>query len=111
MSELTTTQIAAVIGGMALINFAIRFTPLAVLSRIRLPKPVMRWLSYIPISVMGSLVATEVLRPTGRWQDPLSNPAVYASVLTMIVFRISRSFLGATIAGLVSYVMLRALIV
>ena len=105
-----STQVVAVIVGMAVINFALRFVPLALLSRMTLPQPVLRWLSFIPISVMGALVANEVLRPGGSWQAPATNASLYASVITMLVFRFTRSFLGATIAGMASYVVLGSLL-
>ncbi|NTU71966.1 MAG: AzlD domain-containing protein [Coriobacteriia bacterium] len=99
-----------VIAGMAVINFAVRFLPIAVVSRIDLPRPVMRWLSFVPVSVMGALVASEVLRPGGVWADPLTSPSVYAALLTGVVFSMSRSFLGATVAGMASFVALQQLI-
>jgi branched-subunit amino acid transport protein len=107
--ETTQFTIWAVILGMALSNFALRFMPIAVLSRVELHPGFLRWLSFVPISVMGALVATEVLRPGSAWQPPLTNPGVYAAVLTALVFRLTRSFLGATVAGMVSFVLLRAL--
>ncbi len=109
-ADVTQGAIIAVIIGMGLINFALRFVPLAVLSRIDLPRPLMRWLEYVPVSVMGALVATEVLRPKGQFVPPLTNPGFYAAILTALVFRFSRSFLGATLAGMASYVALRWLI-
>jgi len=108
--DASQATILVVIAGMAITNFAIRFTPIAVLSRTRLPSPVLRWLSFVPISVMGALVASEVLRPGGQWLPPLSNPGVYAAVLTAVVFRFSRSFLGATVSGIVAFVFLRSVI-
>ena len=99
-----------VIAGMALTNFALRFLPLAFLSRLQLPRPVMLWLSYVPISVMGALVASEVLRPGGEWQPPLTSPYVWASALTIVTFRLTRSFLGATLAGIAAFVVLRAVL-
>ena len=110
MTETGNAVIVAVIAGMAVINFAIRFTPIAILSRMELPRPFLRWLSYIPVSVMGALVASEVLRPGGQWQPPLTNPGLYAAVLTALVFRFTRSFLGATVAGIASFVVLRGLL-
>lgn len=109
MPEPSSTTIWAVIVGMAVVNFALRFAPLALLSRLELPSPVMRWLSFIPISVMGALVASEVLMPGGKWIAPTDNAGILAAGLTMIVFRYTRSFLGSTLAGMVSYVLLRAL--
>ena len=108
MSEQAT--IAAVIVGMAAINFGLRFIPLAVLSRMALPKPVMRWLSFVPISVMGALVATEVVGTKGVSAGLFSGPSLYASILTMVVFRYTRSFLGATLVGMASYVVLGTLL-
>lgn len=94
---------------MAVANFAIRFTPIAILSRFDLPAPVLRWLSFIPVSVMGALVASEVMYPGGQWVPPLSNPGFFAAVLTAVVYHRWRSFLGATVCGMVAFVALRAL--
>ena len=110
MTESSQATIVAVIVGMAVVNFTIRYIPIAALSRLELPRPLLRWLSFVPISVMGALVATEVLRPRGSWQPPLTNPGVYAAILTALVFRYTRSFLGATVSGMVAYVALRSLI-
>lgn len=110
MSEVSRTTILAVIAGMALANFTVRFVPMAVLSRFDLPAPLMRWLSYVPASVMGSLVASEVLRPGGQWQAPLGNPGFYAAFVAGLAFRYTRSFLGSTLAGVVSFVLLRAML-
>lgn len=105
-SEVSATTIWGVIVGMALLNYAVRFPPMAIVSRMELPKPVMRWLSFIPIAVMGALVASQVLTPNGVWQNPLTSPSVYAAIITGLVFRFTRSFLGATIAGMASFVVL-----
>lgn len=99
-----------VILGMAVINFGLRHFPLAVFSRVELPKPLLWWLSYVPVSVMGALVASEVLRPDGVWQPPLTNPGVYAAALTALVFRFTRSFLGSTAAGVICFLVLRGLL-
>lgn len=106
--EVTTSAIVAVIVGMALTNFAIRFVPIAVLSRFELPRPLLRWLSFVPVSVMGALVASEVLRPGGHWSPPLANPGVPAAALTALVFHFTRSFLGATMSGILAFVLLRS---
>ncbi|MDZ4168971.1 MAG: AzlD domain-containing protein [Coriobacteriia bacterium] len=105
-AEVDQTTILAVIAGMAALNFFVRFLPVAILSRFELPSPVLRWLSYVPISVMGALVATEVLSPRGEWIPLASNAGLPAAILTAFVFRRTRSFLGATLAGIVCYVLL-----
>jgi branched-subunit amino acid transport protein len=107
---LSNWTIWAVIVGMAVLNFAVRFPPLAIVSRMDLPRPVMRWLSFVPISVMGALVASEVLRPAGAWANPLSSPSLYAAIITGVVYQVTRSFLGATVAGMASFVVLQRLL-
>lgn len=105
---LSPAFIWSVIVGMALLNFLVRFPPIAIVSRIDLPRPVMRWLSFIPISVMGSLVALEVFRPGAAFANPLTSPHVWAAIPTAIVYWRTRSFVGATLTGMVLFVLLRA---
>ena len=107
MSDAT---IWAVIVGMAALNFAIRFVPIAVVSRVDLPKPVMRWLQFIPVAVMGSLVANTVVSPGGTFVTPWENPWLLATGVTAVAYRFTRSFLGATVVGMASFVMFRALL-
>ncbi|HUK63972.1 MAG TPA: AzlD domain-containing protein [Dongiaceae bacterium] len=99
-AEIPQATIWIVIVGMAVLNYAVRFIPLALVSRIDLPRPVARWLTFVPIAVMGALVASEVLKPGGTWSNPLTGPSLYAAILTAVVFRYTRSFVGATVAGM-----------
>lgn len=108
-ADVAARSILAVIVGMGVINFSIRFVPIAVLSRFELPDGFQRWLSFVPVSVMGALVASEVLRPGGRWVPPASNPGFFAALISALVFRYTRSFLGSTVAGVAGYVALRAI--
>jgi branched-subunit amino acid transport protein len=100
-------QIWAVIAGMAVTNFALRLTPIAVLSRLRIPKPVERWLSYVPVSVMAAIVATELLRPGGVWLAPWQNAYLFAAVPTAFIYHRTRSLFGATVVGVLAFLALR----
>jgi branched-subunit amino acid transport protein len=99
-----------VVVGMAVLNFAVRFVPIAVVSRIELPKPVMRWLSFVPISVMGALVAGTVVSPGGEFQAPWTNPWLLATAVTAFAYLRFRSFLGATVIGIIAFVAFRAVL-
>ena len=105
---MSDTFIWTIIIGMAVVNFAVRFTPIAIVSRIDLPDPLMRWLSFIPISVMGALVAGEVFRPGGETLPPLTNPYLIAAIPTALVYYKTRSLLGSVIVGVIVFVTLRA---
>lgn len=99
--------IVAVIVGMGVVNFCLRFIPMAALSRIALPKSLMRWLSFVPISVMGALFAKEVLLPSTEYSPMAANPGIYGALVSMLVFKLSKSFIGSTLAGVGFYLMVR----
>jgi len=112
-STLSPTLIWTVIVGMGLTNFAFRFIPMSVLSRIRLPAPVMRWLRFIPISVMGALFAKTILVPAFEMRDQVAlylNPGIFGGLTAMLVFRLTKSFMVSSLAGMVVYVVMRALL-
>jgi branched-subunit amino acid transport protein len=92
-----------VIIGMALTNVVLRFVPLAILSRLALPRVVERWLSYVPVTVMAAILATEVLRPSGAWLPLNDNPYLLATVPTALIYWYTRSFLGATVGGVIAF--------
>ena len=106
-----TPQLAwGLVIGMAVSNIVIRAVPIALLSRLELPAPVQRWLGYVPVSVMAAIVATQILRPGGQWMLVPDNPYLLAAVPTAVVYRFTGSFLGATAAGMVSFLALRYLL-
>jgi branched-subunit amino acid transport protein len=109
-TEIAQTTIWATVAGMAVLNYAVRFIPIALISRIDLPKPIARWLSLVPVSVMGALVASVVLLPDHTWSNPLAGTHLYAAIITGLVFHFTRSFVGASVAGMASFVLLQRLL-
>lgn len=107
---MSSATIWAVVIGMGLLNFALRFMPIAILSRIELPEWIRRWLSYVPVSVMATLVVGEVLRPDGVWVSSAADPYVLAALFTAAVYWRFRSFPGATVAGVLAFLALRAVL-
>lgn len=107
---MSAAYIWGVIAAMAFANFAVRFPPLAVLSKLALPEWLRRWLSFVPVSVMATLVVGEVARPDGQWLNPLGNPFLWAAAVTGLVYWRSRSFLGATVIGIMAFLVFRAVL-
>lgn len=105
----SSTTLLILIMGLGLTNYALRFVPLYALSRIKLPKPFMRWLSFVPVSVMGALFAKEVLLPSVEFKMPLQNPGIYGALIAMLAYKLTKSFVGSTLAGVVSFILLREL--
>ena len=108
---MSPTLIWSLIAGMAITNFMVRAVPISVMSRLELPTAVRRWLGYVPVSVMAAIVAVQVLRPEGHLELTLTNPYLLAAVPTAVVYRFTRSFLGATVVGVISFLALRYLLV
>ncbi len=95
---------------MGIANYAVRFLPMALLSRLELPRPLLRFLSFIPVTVMSALTVGEILRPDGQWLVPTSNPYLFAAIPTAFVYYKWRSFLGTTVAGIGFFLVFRALV-
>ena len=107
---MSSAYVWSVIAGMAVANLVVRLVPIAALSRVALPDWLRRWLRYVPVSVMAALVVGEVVRPGGDWLVPWQNPYLWASVGTGLIYWRFRSFLGATIAGIVLFLVFRAVL-
>lgn len=136
MEQFSSPVIWGLIAGMTILNFALRFVPLAVLSRLSIPRPLMRWLSYMPIAVMGALLASEVLIPafdtfiyelqTYREALPdagyegtspellplllLPLPGLIGAAAAMLAYRYTKSFIGGTLAGVAVFALLQLLV-
>lgn len=92
--------------GSALVTFLPRVLPLMVLSRMELPEWGIRWLNYVPISVMAALVGQELLLQDGHF-SLLNNIELLAAIPTVLVAMKTKSLLGTVVAGMVSMMALR----
>jgi branched-subunit amino acid transport protein len=97
-----------VLGG-ALVTIVPRVAPLVLLSRIDLPRWLKVWLGYVPVAVLGALLAGELFIPAGRLVPPSSNVALLAIVPAIAVAARFGSIIGAVIAGVAAMAVLRGL--
>ena len=88
-------EILALVLACALVTALPRVLPLVVLSRFELPRLVMDWLRYVPISVLAALLLLELLG-TGL-------AGLVAIAAALAVAFTSRSLLGTVIAGVALY--------
>ncbi|WP_379127171.1 AzlD domain-containing protein [Paenibacillus sp. sgz500958] len=100
-------EIVLIIMGAALVTFIPRVLPLMLLSRINIPEWGMRWLSYVPISVMAALIAQELFIRDGQLSLTSNVPELLAALPTFFVAIKTRSLLGTVIAGILSLMVLR----
>ena len=87
------------IGGMALITFAIRYGLFAVGHRVRFNPWVSEALTYVPVAVLTAIVAPAMFMPDGQTADvSLSNAYLIAGLAAIAIAARWRNLL-ATIAG------------
>jgi len=87
----------------ALVTALPRVLPLVVLSRFQLPAWLLDWLRFVPIAILGALLALEVLFPGGVRNFSPANPALPAVAAALAVAALTRSILGTVLAGVAMY--------
>jgi branched-subunit amino acid transport protein len=90
------------VGGMALVTFAIRYPVLALLGRVSLPELALRALRYVPIAVLTAIVVPETLYPGGadRLQVGIGNAHLVGALVAGIVAWRTKSLLLTIVLGM-----------
>ncbi len=98
-------EVLIVILGAALVTVVPRVLPLVVLARLDLPAGLKAWLAYVPIAILAALTAGELTLAHGelalKWRD------LVAVVPVLAVVAVSRSLIGAVVAGVATIALLR----
>lgn len=103
-------DVLLIILGAAAVTFVPRVLPLMLLSRLTLPEWGVRWLNYVPVSVMAALVGQELFLHEGKWAPLSTNIELFAAIPTIVVAIKTRSLLGTVVAGILSVMILRFLL-
>lgn len=89
------------IGGMALVTFAIRYPMFALSGRIQLPDSLLRALRYVPPAVLTAIVVPAVLMPTG---DTLSfsytNARLMGAIAACLISAYTQNLLLTILVGM-----------
>ncbi|XEC93837.1 AzlD domain-containing protein [Paenibacillus tarimensis] len=99
-----------ILAGVSLVTLLPRILPLVFLSRIQMPEQIQRFLRHIPVAVMAALLAQALLTADERLIPLSGNVNLLALIPTLFVAVVTRSLLGAVIAGMVSMMILQLLI-
>jgi branched-subunit amino acid transport protein len=93
-----TVQEIALIAGMVAVTFGVRYIPLVMAGRLRLPRIVETALRYVPVAVLTAITVPAVLMPKGALQVGLGNPYLFGSLAAILVAWLTKRLLP-TIAG------------
>lgn len=89
-----------IILGMAIVTFLPRFLPLYVLTRLEVPRVVVTWLCYVPVSVLAALVVPGVLMQDRQFFVSAGNSYLLASVPAFLVALLTKNMLLTITAGM-----------
>ena len=86
--------------GMLAVTFSTRYPVLVYLSRRELPETFKQALGYVPPAVLSAIIVPEVLAPNGQVQLDLSNAALVASLVAVVVSWRSKNLLATILIGM-----------
>ncbi|SFM68044.1 AzlD domain-containing protein [Halopseudomonas yangmingensis] len=95
------------IGGMALITFAIRYTLFAAGHRVRFSPLMTRALGYVPVAVLTAIIVPMMLRPEGQLALQLDNAWLFGGLAAIAVAAWRRNLLLTIFAGMACFLFWR----
>jgi branched-subunit amino acid transport protein len=93
-----TVREIILIAGMVAVTFAVRYIPLVMAGRLRLPRIVETALRYVPVAVLTAITVPVVLMPKGTLEVEVGNPYLFGSLAAVLVAWLTKRLLP-TIAG------------
>jgi len=101
------TKIYLVIFGLWIINYLPRMLPMVVLSKLRIPETVIRWLSFVPAAVLAAIIAPSVLMPDNRLFLSPQNAYLLAAVPAFAAAFKTKSLVWTLITGMLAMALLQ----
>ena len=93
--------------GMSLVTLLIKIIPAILISNLKIPNYINKFLEYVPIAVLSSMVVQFLIIKNGEVNLTFSNEYLWAGLLTVIVAFIFKSLFITIIIGILSIVLLR----
>lgn len=91
---------------MMVVTYIPRMLPLVVLSKVNIPGLVLRWLKFIPVAVLSSLLAPELLLEKNTINISLDNTVLLAAFPTFLAAVYTRNLFFTVFAGMGSIVLI-----
>ena len=101
------TKIYVIILGLWLVNYLPRVVPMVVLSKLRIPEPVILWLSFVPAAVLAAIIVPSVLMPDKQLFLSLKNTYLLSAVPALATAIKTRSLVCTLIVGMAAMAMLQ----
>jgi len=97
----------ALILGMFLVTFSVRYALFAVAGRVHFPAWLSSALGFVPPAVLTAIIVPAVLMPRGElWLSP-TNPWLLAALVAAMVALVRRDLLTTILVGMAAFMLLR----
>ena len=100
---MSPSEVWLTIAFMGVVTYLPRLLPMFFLSRMTLPSWLEIWLKYVPTSIFGALIFSEIFLRDGALYLSLSNPYLWASLVAFGVALKTRSLPGTIAVGGLSF--------
>jgi branched-subunit amino acid transport protein len=97
--------------GMMAVTYLPRVSPLVLLSRMDMPPLVLKWLSFIPVAVLASLLGPELLLREGDLNLSLHNPFLLAAIPSFAIAIKTKNLFYTVFMGMACMVLAGRLLV
>jgi len=91
-----------IIIGMGLVTYGARVLPLFIFKNRKLNENVLKWMRYIPVTILSALIAPNIFMPDGNLQVSFSNPYILASAITALAALKIKNLVGIVVIGMMS---------
>ena len=102
-----TNYILLTIAGCTLVTFLTRVIPLVLLKKFNLPKPVIEFLSFVPIVIMSALWFSSLFNQRLGTYPEINYENLFASLPTVAAAWLTKNLLVIVAVGMISLAVLR----
>lgn len=100
-------QEVALIFGMMVVTFGVRYPILALSGRVRMPPWLIEALGYVPVAVLSAIAIPMMLAPDGNVSISMSNEYLVAGIVAITVSAFTRHLLLTITLGMALFLLLR----
>jgi branched-subunit amino acid transport protein len=101
-------EIILLIAGMAAVTFITRFAFIVLFRKASFSERLSRWLRFIPIAILSTLIAPTILMPQGSLNLSFHNSYLLAGITSVGVAFKTKNIIATVAAGMAVILLLRA---
>lgn len=96
---------------MMVVTYIPRMLPLVILSRMQIPPLVLKWLGFIPLAVLASLLGPELLLKDAGLNLSLNNPFLLAAIPSFFIAAKTKNLFYTVFMGMGCMIIISKIIV